>query len=98
MEHKPKERLMLPKERRPKERRPKERRKSPEGDQGLKGHHLGLIIRTQPEINKGLSAKEVVRERQLRSQRELMERTFKSKEKQGISNSLQNIEDDNDHN
>ena len=34
MEHKPKERLMLPKERRPKERRPKERRKSPEGDQG----------------------------------------------------------------
>ena len=34
MEHKPKERLMVPKE-----RRPKERRKSPKGDQGLEGHH-----------------------------------------------------------
>jgi len=41
----------------------------------------GMYIRTDPEIDKGFSAKEAQVERQLQNQRKLMEKTFKSKEK-----------------
>ena len=36
-----------------------------------------MFIRTNPEIDKGFTAKEALEERQIRNQRSLMEKTFK---------------------